>query len=223
MRPFLLACALFVLSAGAALAHPDVRPHESFLAASPLPSATVVLRDHPGGKPLARLGSTTEFGSPETVGVAAVRGDWVAVISTHLPNGVLGWVPRSELALRAVDWSVEVSLSARELVVRHAGRVVRRVGVGVGAASSPTPVGRYVITDHVDPGAQAGVYGCCILALSGHQPHPPTGWDRSRDWRLAIHGGATGAVSAGCIHADTATLRMLMRETPLGTPVTITR
>ncbi len=80
-----------------------------------------------------------------------------------------------------------------------------------------------MITDHIDPGAQSGAYGCCILALSGHQPHPPAGWDPNRDWRLAIHGGAAGAVSAGCIHADPETLRLLMRETPLGTPVTVTR
>jgi hypothetical protein len=203
------------------VAQPDLHPAEPFLAASPR-TAGVVLRDRPGGKPLATLGSRTEFGSPETVGVAASRGAWVGVISTTLPNGIVGWVPRRDLKLRAVDWSIEISLSSRVLVLRHDGAVVRRTTVGIGASSSPTPVGRYVITDHIDPGAQASVYGCCILALSGHQPHPPAGWSSSRDWRLAIHGGATGAVSAGCVHADTATLEYLMRRTPLGTPVTVT-
>ena len=79
-----------------------------------------------------------------------------------------------------------------------------------------------MVTDHIDP-AEYGTsaYGCCILALSGHQPHPPAGWNPNRDWRLAIHGGAPGAVSAGCVHADEATLRFLMRMTPLGTPVTV--
>jgi hypothetical protein len=199
---------------------PDVRPADPFFAATPR-TGEIVLRDHPGGRVLASLGAKTEFGSPETVGVAKVRGAWLGVISTRLPNGVLGWVPRSELTLREVDWSIEVSLSRRELVVLHDGRVVRRASVGIGAARSPTPPGRYVVTDHIDPGAESGVYGCCILALSGHQPHPPAGWSRARDWRLAIHGGATGAVSAGCIHADETTLRMLMRLTPLGTPVVV--
>jgi len=207
-------------AATSALAQPDVRRPEPFLAATPRTGA-VVLRDRPGGRVLATLGSRTEFGSPETVGVARVRGSWLAVISTRLPNGVVGWVPRSEMSLRPVDWSVRVSLSSRTLVVLRGARVVRRAVVGIGAAGSPTPPGRYVVTDHIDPGAQRSVYGCCILALSGHQPHPPAGWDRSRDWRLAIHGGATGAVSAGCIHADETTLRLLMRQTPLGTPVTI--
>ena len=139
-----------------------------------------------------------------------------------LPNGVLGWVPRKDLNLRRVAWSIQISLSSRELVLSQNGAVVRRVPVGIGAAGSPTPVGHYVVTDHIDPaGYRTSAYGCCILALSGHQPHPPAGWNPNREWRLAIHGGADGAVSAGCVHADEATLRYLMRMTPLGTPVTV--
>ena len=223
MRPFLLVCVLFLACASAAFARPNMRPFEPFLAASPLPQTQLVLRDRPGGKPVATIRGKTEFGSPATVGVAVSRGAWLGVITTQLPNGVLGWVRRSEVRVRPVAWSVEISLSRRTLVVRHDGRAVRRVSVGIGAAGSPTPAGRYVVTDHIDPGGESAIYGCCILALSGHQPHPPAGWDGSRDWRLAIHGGATGAVSAGCVHADETTLRMLMRLTPLGMPVTVTR
>jgi hypothetical protein len=223
VRTVLLAIAIGLVSSSAALAEPAARPVEPAFAATLRTSSPLVLRDRPGGRALATVGTETEFGSPETFGVAQTRGNWVGVISTHLPNGVIGWVPRRQLALIRVDWSIHVSLSHRQLVLRHDGRVVRRVAVGIGAAGSPTPPGRYVVTDHIDPGAQRGTYGCCILALSGHQPHPPAGWDSSRDWRLAIHGGATGAVSAGCIHADEATLRLMMRETPLGTPVTISR
>jgi hypothetical protein len=74
-----------------------------------------------------------------------------------------------------------------------------------------------VITDKVTGDA---VYGCCILALSGHQPHPPPGWNGGT--RLAIHGGSVaGAVSAGCVHVDERDLRYLMETVPVGTPVTI--
>lgn len=221
MRTFLLALAVALVAATGALAAPDVHPAEPFFAATPR-GDSVVLRQRPGGRALATVGARTEYGSPETVGVAETRGNWVGVISTQLPNGVLGWVPRKELSLREVAWSIEISLRTRVLVVRRDGAVVRRVPVGVGAAGSPTPVGRYVITDHINPAAYGtSAYGCCILALSGHQPHPPAGWNPTRDWRLAIHGGAPGAVSAGCVHADEATLRLLMRMTPLGTPVTV--
>jgi hypothetical protein len=221
MRPVLLALVVALAAATTAVAHPNVHPNEPFFAATPR-GDSVVLRARPGGKALATVRARTEYGSQETVGVAATRGNWVAVISTALPNGVLGWVPRKELRLRQVAWSIEISLSARLLVVRHNGTVVRRVPVGIGAADSPTPLGRYVVTDHINPAAYGtSAYGCCILALSGHQPHPPAGWNPNRDWRLAIHGGAPGAISAGCVHADEATLRLLMRMTPLGTPVTV--
>ena len=220
MRLFLLTLVVALAAATGALAQPEVRPFSPFLAATP--RSAVVLRSRPGGRALATVGTRTEYGSPLTVGIAKTRGNWVGVISTALPNGVLGWVPRRELNLRAVDWSIEVVLSSRVIVVRKDGAVVRRMPVGVGAAGSPTPVGRYVVTDHIDPADfGSSAYGCCILALSGHQPHPPAGWNPKGDWRLAIHGGALGAVSAGCVHADEATLRYLMRMTPLGTPVTI--
>jgi hypothetical protein len=225
VRFLCLAFALALICASGASAQPSVRPASPFFAATPRANTSVVLRDRPGGHVLASLGTQTQFGSPETVGVAVERGDWVGVISTHLPNGVLGWVPRKELTLMAVDWSIDISLSQHVLVLRHDGKVVHRARIAIGAPGSPTPTGRYVITDHIDPGAQSATYGCCILALSGHQTHPPAGWSRSQDWRLAIHGGGGigSDVSAGCLHADEATLRLLMRSTPLGTPVTISR
>lgn len=221
MRPFLVVLAVALVATASAVAKPTVRPVEPFFAATPR-ADSMVLRRQPGGAALATVSARTEYGSLQTVGVARTRGTWVAVISTALPNGVLGWVPRKELSLRRVAWSIAISLSTRRLVLTRDGVVMRRVPVGIGSADSPTPVGRYVVTDHLDP-ADYGTsgYGCCILALSGHQPHPPAGWDPNRDWRLAIHGGAPGAVSAGCVHADDATLRYLMRMTPLGTPVTV--
>lgn len=221
MRPFLVVLAAALVAAPGAGAKPQVRPAGPFFAATPRVDS-VVLRQRPGGRALATVRARTEYGSWQTVGVAATRGNWVGVISTALPNGVLGWVPRKELKLRPVAWSIEISLSSRTLALSHDGVVVRRVGIGVGASGSATPVGHYVVTDHIDPAAYGtSAYGCCILALSGHQTHPPAGWNPNRDWRLAIHGGANGAVSAGCVHADEATLRYLMRMTPLGTPVTV--
>jgi hypothetical protein len=221
MRPFLIALVAALAVASGAVAEPSSQPAVPFFAATPR-ADSVVLREQPGGRVLATVRAHTEYGSIQAVGVAEARGDWVGVISTALPNGILGWVPKKDLSMRRVDWSIEISLSAGQLVLVHDGDVVRRVAVGIGAAGSPTPVGRYVVTDHIDPADYgSSAYGCCILALSGHQPHPPAGWDTNRDWRLAIHGGTTGAVSAGCVHADDETLRYLMRMTPLGTPVTV--
>jgi hypothetical protein len=197
---------------------------EAILVATPHRGERIVLRNRPAGRALAVIGRRTEFGSPVKLGVAIRRGNWLAVISESLPNAVLGWVPRARVSLLRIEWSIHVSLSRHVLEVSHDGQVVRRIPVGIGAPASPTPRGRYVITDHLDGPKNGTGFGCCILVLSGHQPHPPKGFNPTTDWRLAIHGGAGigSAVSAGCLHARDSDLRMLMRLTPLGTPVVVT-
>ena len=92
--------------------------------------------------------------------------------------------------------------------------------VGVGRPGSPTPTGRFAVTDKLGGASYSASYGCCIIALSATQPNLPAGWPGGN--RIAIHGGPTGgAVSAGCIHAADGDLRYLMRLVPLGTPVAI--
>ncbi|MGN6799775.1 MAG: hypothetical protein ACTHKS_16660, partial [Gaiellaceae bacterium] len=150
MRLFLTVLAVALAVAASAAAKPDLRPVEPFLAGTPR-ADSVVLRQRPGGKALATIKAHTEYGSLQAVGIAETRGRWVGVISTALPNGVLGWVPRKQLSLRPVAWSIEIALSSRTLVLRHSGEVVRRVPIGIGAAGSPTPPGHYVVTDHIDP------------------------------------------------------------------------
>jgi lipoprotein-anchoring transpeptidase ErfK/SrfK len=96
--------------------------------------------------------------------------------------------------------------------------------VGVGRLDSPTPTGRFAITDKLEGASFSAAYGCCILALSAIQPKLPRGWAGGN--RVAIHGTLSAtdfgrAVSAGCVHARDRDLRYLMRVAPLGTPVVI--
>jgi len=96
--------------------------------------------------------------------------------------------------------------------------------VGIGAYGSETPTGRFAVTDELSGPSYSASYGCCILALSGHQQHLPPGW-RGGD-RLAIHGTDSVATvgdagSAGCLRAADADMRALMGRVPLGTPVFI--
>lgn len=188
--------------------------------------ARVALRDRPGGRAIARLGDRTEFGSPTTLSVVERRGFWAGVPSSALGNGRLGWVDTRDAALarRATDARLTVSLGRRRLELRVRGRLVRRVAVAIGRPGSTTPTGSFAVTDKI-AGTQFGpYYGCCILALSGHQPHTPPGWTGGD--RLAIHGTNDPASvgtpsSAGCLRAAEADLRVLMRRVPLGTPVVI--
>ena len=119
---------------------------------------------------------------------------------------------------------LEVDLSDRTLTARRGDDVVRRLTVGVGAFDSPTPTGRFAVTDKLAGPSFSAAYGCCILALSAIQTSLPRGWTGGN--RIAIHGTLSPsdfghAVSAGCVHAPDADLRWLMRVAPLGTPVVI--
>ena len=94
--------------------------------------------------------------------------------------------------------------------------------VAIGRASSSTPVGRFAVTDKLAGSRYGSYYGCCILALSAHQPNLPPGWTGGD--RIAVHGtndpGSIGnAVSAGCPRASADDMRFLMRVVPLGAPV----
>jgi hypothetical protein len=173
---------------------------------------------------VARIGSTTEFGSRRVLAVAARRRDWLGVVATERPNNRLGWVRRDNagLKLRRTGWSLHADLSDRTLTLRQDGRRVHRLTVAIGRPGSETPTGRFAVTDKLSGSSYGPYYGCCILALSGHQPKTPPGWTGGNG--LAIHGtdapSSIGtAASAGCMRASDADLRRLMDKVPLGTTV----
>jgi lipoprotein-anchoring transpeptidase ErfK/SrfK len=187
---------------------------------------TVGLRYRPGGRPRLAVGSTTEFGSRRVMPVAAERGKWLGVVTTERPNNRLAWIRRADRALtmRRTARSLHADLSARTLTLRRRGRRIHRANVAVGRPGSETPTGRFAVTDKIAGSNYGPYYGCCILALSGHQTNLPPGWTGGN--RLAIHGTDApstigAAASAGCLRAADADLQVLMRKVPLGTPVFI--
>jgi lipoprotein-anchoring transpeptidase ErfK/SrfK len=154
-------------------------------------------------------------------------GRWLAVSTETVPNGRVAWVDTHRLvAVTRVRLAIRVHLGGRRLEVVRDGRVVHRFTVAVGASGSPTPTGRFAVAEKL-PGPRFGAaYGCCILGLTAHQPHPPAGWDTTNSsYFIAIHGGGGvgSAVSAGCLHLPDAELRYLMRVVPLGAPVFVGR
>jgi hypothetical protein len=180
------------------------------------------LRAAPAGRVVAPVGRYTEYGDRRVYRVVARRDDWLAVLAPERPNGRAAWIAAEHAVLGSVRWSITVDRSARRLVLRRSGRVVRRMLVTVGARSSPTPLGRFAVTDKLwmEPGS---VYGCCALALSGNQTR-----GRLAGVRLAIHGTRLPerlgrAASNGCARATARDLRRLMRIVPRGTPVQVVR
>jgi lipoprotein-anchoring transpeptidase ErfK/SrfK len=208
------------------LVAPAPAPDPGAVIVRPVGGSAIVVRSRPRGPVVARLGGRTEFGSPTTLAVAAQRGRWLGVVTTHVPNGRLGWVDPRESRVRTSTTRVRIviDLSARRLVVRRGGDVLRRMTVAIGRASSPTPIGRFAVTDKLAGSSYGSYYGCCILALSAHQPNLPPGWTGGD--RIAVHGtddpsSIGGAVSAGCPRASAEDMRFLMRVVPLGAPVTV--
>ena len=169
---------------------------------------------------LARVHKRTLFGSPTRLAVVGESGDWLAVISATLGNRVRGYVRRTQVRLKHDPYSLEVDRSLRLLTVWRMGVRLRRVRVAIGTPATPTPIGRFSITDKLSD-FWPSLYGCCSLALSGRQTQLSPGW-RGGD-RLAIHaGGGIGAsVSGGCLRAGEADMRYMMARLPLGTQVVI--
>jgi lipoprotein-anchoring transpeptidase ErfK/SrfK len=207
-----------------------VAPAKPVKPAGPKPFRLAVVReslavsDRPGGPATGKLATTTEFGLPHVLGVAARRGDWLGVVSSTRPNGSLAWVRRSKVTLESTRWSLHADLSKHTVTQRRNGHDVHTLTVAIGRSGSDTPTGRFAVTDKISGARFGAYYGCCVLALSGHQPNTPAGWTGGN--RIAIHGTDSPATigtaaSAGCLRAADADLRVLMAKVPLGTPVFI--
>jgi lipoprotein-anchoring transpeptidase ErfK/SrfK len=183
-----------------------------------------VLRAAPGGRPIVKLKRRTEFGSPRVYAIVGRRSGWLRVIASQLPNNRRGWIPQSATSLVANQWAVEADISSRRVTVLKHGRVVYRFTVGVGKPSTPTPPGIYAVTDKLELLGGPSGYGCCALALSGHQPHIAQGW--SGGDRLAILGTSEQnsigrAASFGCLRARDRDIRWVVNHVFLGTLVEI--
>ena len=176
----------------------------------------------PGGKPRIRLSAKTEWDSPRVFGVVRRRGDWISVQAPELDNGELAWMPVSSARLDCVRWSMYADLSRRRLLVKRDGEVVRRFTIAIGRKRNPTPVGRFSVTDKLRVTDKGSPYGCCVLALTGHQTKLPPSWPGGD--RLAVH--ATRELSSlgrpaslGCMRVTSAQARWLIKTIPLGAPV----
>jgi hypothetical protein len=75
----------------------------------------------------------------------------------------------------------------------------------IGAVTTPTPIGRFSVTDSLATGDPSGPFGWYAFGLSGHQSHLPPNW--SGGDQLAIHGTDDStsigtAASHGCLRGS---------------------
>lgn len=178
------------------------------------------LRARPAGRVTAVLKTRTEFGSRRVLGVLDRRGDWLRVLTVQ----GRGWIPAAHVRVYGTDMSIHIDRSARRLVLREGDRAVLRAKVAVGRPGTETPLGRFVVTDRLKPSASDSPYGCCLLALDGHQKKLLPGWPGGD--RLAIHHTSAEwsigqAASLGCVRVRKRVAQRLMQRVPLGAPVFI--
>jgi lipoprotein-anchoring transpeptidase ErfK/SrfK len=180
------------------------------------------LRAAPHGRVVARVGRRTEFGSHRVLAMTGRRNGWLRVIASERKNGERGWIRAGAVRLGATDISLHVDRSRRQLTLKRGSHVLRRMPIAVGRPGNETPIGRFAVTDLLRTQRADSPYGCCALALSGHQTKLVPGWPGGD--RLAIHGTPNPETvgqpaSLGCMRAHTADIRALMRTVPLGAPV----
>jgi lipoprotein-anchoring transpeptidase ErfK/SrfK len=205
------------------------RPSESPSASPLLVRIThdFAMRAHPGhGKVVGILPAGSKYyGTPTVAWVQHVSPDgrFGELAVPYSAAGATGWIPLRGLQQRSTSLLVDVDLSRHRLVVERRGQVLFGTRAAIGSPSSPTPTGRYFVTDRV-PFPSGGALGTYAFGISGIQPNLPAGWSGGN--QLAIHGtndpSSIGrSVSAGCVRVPAAALRRLIPLLRLGTPVVI--
>jgi lipoprotein-anchoring transpeptidase ErfK/SrfK len=151
---------------------------------------------------------------------------WIHVRLPGRPNGHTGWIRASHTKQVSTGWRLVVKLATRRVTVYQDGRVARRFRAVVGAASTPTPRGRFFIEEAVAlPSREPG--GPFALATSARSNvlqefHGGPG-------QIALHGtrglpGKLGTASShGCIRLDTRAITWLAQRIGAGVPLTVGR
>ena len=213
----------FVPAKGGALEAPFASdPRTSSCYSTAYVSESTVLFEEPGGEPRLRITKRTEWGSPRVLGVVGQRGDWLGVQASELKNGEVAWIPRERARVDCVRWSLHADLSKRQLFVRRDGHTVKKFDIAIGSPGHTTPLGRFSVTDKLKVTDENSPYGCCVLALTGHQTDLPEDWPGGD--RLAVHATADvssigKAVSLGCMRVRSEEARWLISRMPLGAPI----
>ncbi|GEM_PF-3026681 len=158
---------------------PAPLPVARSLAAATLARVTAALPilAAPGGRAVATMPSSSLYlHQPLTAWVLRTSSDGrygeVTLPWSGKPNAT-GWIRLAGLTRSTTTISVQISLARHELTVLRGTNVILRTVVGTGAPASPTPAGRFFVTDRV---AASGAFGAFAFGLSATQTHlPPAG------------------------------------------------
>lgn len=182
-----------------------------------------------GGGTRTRFPALNENGYPTTFEIAGAvltgtcEVSWYRVRLPVRPNGTAGYLRPGDVKVQKIETRIVVDLSDRMLTLALRGRVVIRTRVAVGAASTPTPLGRYYVNQRITTTDPSGPYGPAALGVSAFS-NVLTGW--AQGGPIGIHGTNRPwligqAISNGCIRVENSVLQRLFDSTLGGTPVII--
>jgi lipoprotein-anchoring transpeptidase ErfK/SrfK len=174
--------------------------------------------------PFRVIDSHTILGTPTVVLVLRESHAWLEVMLPGRPNGETGWVRAVDVVAYDVARQAVIDLNTRTLLVLDGDEAIFEAQVGVGAPSSPTPLGTFYITDAVrltDPHGPWGPYAFGLSARSDTITDFNGG-----DGIIGIHGtnrptSIGEAQSLGCIRLSNDVMLKLSELLGVGSPVTI--
>jgi lipoprotein-anchoring transpeptidase ErfK/SrfK len=184
----------------------------------------------PGAPALARIALLTPLTQSRTV-VPIVReakgpagAEWLRVGVPSRPNGTTGWIPEDAGTVTQTPWTIVVHRAERRALVLMSGRLEARFPVVVGKRSTPTPLGRFFVTEKLSiaRGVPEGPWALATSAYSDvlHQFGGGPG-------QIALHGtvgfdDALGTFSShGCIRFSVVAIAWIAHRVVDGTPVII--
>jgi lipoprotein-anchoring transpeptidase ErfK/SrfK len=185
----------------------------------------VPVYDAPGaGSPSRVLANPTVTDGELVFLVDRSDGDWLQVLLPVKPNGSTGWIRASDVALASNPYRIVVNLDKHKLALFNGEQRVLKKSVGIGTEQTPTPKGRYYVTQLFQPPNPGGPYGPYAYALSGFSEVLEK--FQGGDAIIGIHGtnrpDLVGKdVSHGCIRLKNPAVTKLASTVPLGTPVEI--
>lgn len=206
------------------LAWPPVEVPASVQVAAAAVASLPVYRSPDPGSYWQTLSNPNQLGAPLDLLVVQTRPDWVETYLPERPNFVTGWVPAGDVSLSTDPYRIEISLSARQLILYRSGTPVLTASAAIGEPSSPTPTGNFFVTEVLQVTDSGSAYGPYALGLSAFSDTYAS-FDGGPG-QVAIHGTnepwlVGGYASHGCVRLDNADITTLATQVSAGTPVDI--
>lgn len=206
---------------------PPAKPAPAVTATVKIPEITAYQDAVETAPVVTKLSDTTEYKVPRTFLVTDQnsRPGWLQVLLPIRPNGASGWIKASDVTLGTSDYEIKIELGAHKLTVYKLGELVLESGTVNGKEKTPTPPGRFYITDPVDLRKNPNTgYGQYALGISGYSDVLTS--FKGGPGQLAVHGtnnnGEIGQdISNGCVRVPNDIILQLAYMAPLGTPVTV--